>query len=137
MNKEITLEDVQKYCTKHFPAFMETNDFDGKTHFREGKHHYSFARLADFLLEEGFRKNDEKLIQQLAEYTVLLLEKGDFSVRNGVYVSFIEGLVDRSYKYPHLKGFIWQMPEAVRTFIKGFFIDEVLESLDLKRDEAK
>lgn len=116
---------------------METTDFYGKTHFQEGAHHYSFERFADFLIEEGFQKNDEKLIQQMADYAVLLLEKGDFSVQNGVYVSFIEGLVDRGYKYPHLKGFIRQMPEEVRTFIKGFFIDEVLESLDLKRDEAK
>ena len=137
MNKEITLEDVQKHCLKHFPIFMETNDFDGKPHFQEGGHHYSFCRFADFLIDEGFRKNDEKLIQDLADYTVLLWEKGDYSVRNGVYVSFIESLVDRSYKYSHLKGFIWQMPEDVRTFIKGFFIDEVLESLDLKRDETK
>lgn len=136
MNKEITLENVQEYCLKHFPSFMETNDFDGKPHFREGGHHYSFCRFADFLIAEGFRKNDEKLIQHLAKYIVLLLEKGDYSVRNGVYVSFIESLVDRGYKYPHLKGFIWQMPEDVRTFIKGFFIDEVLESLDLKRDET-
>jgi hypothetical protein len=137
MNKEITLEDVQKYCLEHFSDFMETTDFNGKTHFQEGGHHYSFCRFADFLIAEGFRKNDEKLIQHLADYTVLLLEKGDYSVRNGVYVSFIESLVDRSYKYPHLKGFIQQMPEDVRTFIKGFFIDEVLESLDLKRNEAK
>ena len=137
MNKEITLEDVREYCVKHFPAFTETSDFNSKTHFQEGGHHYSFARFADFLIDEGFRKNDEKLIQHLADYTILLLEKGDFSVRNGVYVSFIEGLVDRGYKYPHLKGFVWQMPEDVRTFIRGFFIDKVLESLDLKRDEAK
>jgi hypothetical protein len=53
-------------------------------------------------------------------------------VQNGVYVSFIEGLVDRSNKLPQLKGFIWQMPEDVRTFIKGFFIEKVLIALDLK-----
>jgi hypothetical protein len=137
MNKEITLADVQKYCLQNFPDFMKTTDFNGHTHFQEGGHHYSFCRFADFLIEEGFKKNDENLIQHLANYTVLLLEKGDESVQNGVYVSLIESLVDRGYKYPHLKGFIRQMPEDVRTFIKGFFIDEVLESLELKRDEAK
>lgn len=137
MSKEMTLGDVQNYCLENFPAFMKTTDLYGNTHFRTGSHHYSFCRLADFLIEFGFRKNDSKLIQEMADFTVLMLERGDESVRNGVYVSFIEGLVDQGYKYPQLKGFIQQMPEDVRTFIKGFFIDEVLDSLGLERNDKK
>ena len=137
MSKEMTLEDVQNHCLEIFPAFMKTTDLYGNTHFRTGSHHYSFCRLADFLIKFGFQTNDSKLIQEMADFTVLMLERGDDSVRNGVYVSFIEGLVDQGYKYPQLKGFIQQMPEDVRTFIKGFFIDEVLDSLGLERNDKK
>jgi len=137
MHEEITLKYVQKYCLERFPLFMETTDLYGNIHFQIGSHHYSFCRLADFLIESGFQKDDSKLIQEMADFSILLLERGDESVRNGVYVSFIEGLVDQGYKYPQLKGFIEQMPEDVRTFIKGFFIDEVLDSLGLERNDKK
>jgi hypothetical protein len=129
--KEIKLEDVQKYASEHFPKFMEYSY--GEDTFRMDLRFISFSDFADYLRDEGFKKNDEVLIQKVAEFIKLLLAEGDEWVRNPVYVSFIEGLVDRTYKYPHLKGFVWQMPEDVRTFIKGFFIDEVLIALDLNK----
>ena len=103
----------------------------GKQNFQEDNIFYSFDRFADFLIEEGFAKNDFTLIDKVKAYILILLESGNDKIQNAVYVSFIEGLVDRSYKYPHLKGFIKDMPQKVKNFIKGFLIDEVIASLDL------
>lgn len=128
--KEITLEDVQKYALEHFPQFMKDNY--GTDTFRMDLRFISFSGFADFLRDEGFKKDDEALIQKIADFINLLLAEGDEWVRNPVYVSFIEGLVDRTYKYPQLKGFVWQMPEQVRIFIKEYFIPEVLLALDLQ-----
>lgn len=131
--KEITLEDVQAYCLEQFADFMESV-YGGDT-FSMGDRFISFSGFADYLIGEGFKKNDRALIQKIADYINLLLTNGDEWVRNPIYVSFIEGLVDRAHRgnqYPQLKEFIWQMPEDVRTFIKGFFIEEVLIALDLK-----
>lgn len=136
MKQEITLKDVQKYCHKHFRLFMKNYAY-GKETFQMNNRFLSFSYFADFLIKEGFIKNDLKLIQQIADYINLLLAEGADSVRNPVYVSFIETLVDRGYKYSHLKGFVWQMPEEVRTFIKGYFIVEVIDSLELNVDETK
>ena len=130
IKKEITIEDVQAYCLTHFPDFMQYSY--GENTFRMDNRFISFSDFADYLRKEGFEKKDELLIQKIADYINLLLVEGDEWVRNPVYVSFIEALVDRSYKFPQLKSFIWQMPEDVRTFIKGFFIEEVLITLDLK-----
>ncbi len=132
--KEITIEDVQAHCLIHFPDFMQSSY--GNNTFQMDNRFISFSDFADYLRKEGFAKNDAFLIQKIADYINLLLVEGNEWVRNPVYVSFIEGLVDRSYKYPHLKDFIWQMPEDVRTFIKGYFIDEVLIALDLKSAES-
>jgi Icc-related predicted phosphoesterase len=126
--KRLTANDVGEYLAEHFPSFHDGNfDSDGV--------HYSFARFADFLRDECFAKADKASIQVIAEYINLLLVEGDDLVRNAVNVSFIEGLVDQSYnRYPQeLKEFVWQMPEKVRTFISGFFIEEVLLVLDLKQ----
>jgi hypothetical protein len=132
--KEITIEEVQAYCLIHFPDFMQSSY--GNDTFRTDIRFISFSDFADYLRKEGFEKNNDALIQKIADYINLLLAQGDEWVRNPVYVSFIESLVDRSYKYPQLKGFIWQMPEDVRTFIKGYFIEEVLVALDLKSTES-
>jgi hypothetical protein len=136
-SKKITIEDVQAYCKLHFPLFMESDTFFGETFFQIGNYFFSFERFADFLRDEGFAKDDKILIQKTADYILRLLKEGDDAVQNGVYVSFIEGLVDRSYKYPHLKDFIRQMPEEVITFIQGFFIEEVLLTLGLKSEKTK
>jgi len=129
-NISITIQDVKQHCLSHFPLLME--EYYGQNNFEEDNRFYSFDRMADFLIEEGFVKQDHSLIQEMAEYILLLLKQGADNVRNPVYVSFLEGLVDRGYKYPQLKGFIEQMPEAVRDFIKGFFNDKVLVSLGLQ-----
>lgn len=129
--KTITLEDLEAHFRVHFPLFMESDSFFGVPFFQYDNSHYSFERFADFLINEGFKKDDQALIQKIADHINLLLAEGDDSVQNPVYVSFIEGLVDRGYKYPQLNAFIWQMPEDVRTFIKGFFIREIVVSLDL------
>lgn len=127
----IHLQDVKAYCHTHFPVLMQEYGY-GQGNFEEDNRFYSFDRMADFLIEEGFIKEDSGLIQQIADYILLLLKDGADDVRNPVYVSFIEGLVDRGYKYPQLKSFIAQMPEGVQKFIKGFFNESVLTALDLK-----
>jgi len=126
----IDIEKVYNYCLENFPLFMEEYGY-GKGNFQEDNVFYSFDRFAEFLIEEGFIKDDFTLIDKVKAYILVLLERGSDKVQNAVYVSFIEGLVDKSYKYPHLKGFIKDMPQDVKTFIKGFFIDEVVASLDL------
>jgi hypothetical protein len=130
--KEITIEDVQAHCLAQFPDFMQSL-YGGDT-FSMNDRFISFSGFADYLIGEGFKKNNQALIQKIADYINLLLAEGDEWVRNPVYVSFIEGLVDRAHRmnqYPQLKDFIRQMPEDVRTFIKGFFIKEVLIALEL------
>ncbi len=133
--KTITLEDLEAHFRAHFPLFMESDSFFGVPFFQYDNAHYSFERFADFLINEGLKKDDHVLIQKIAGCINLLLAESDDTVQNPVYVSFIEALVDRGHRsnqYPQLNDFIWQMPEDVRTFIKGFFIEEVLISLDLK-----
>ncbi len=133
--EKITMEGVQAHCVVHFPLFMDSHYSEGKDTFQMNNRFISFSDFADYLIGEGFKKNDQALIQKIADYINLLLAEGDEWVVNPVYVSFIEALVDRGHRknqYPHLKDFIWQMPEDVRTFIKGFFIEEVLISVDLK-----
>jgi hypothetical protein len=126
--KRLTANDVREYLAEHFPQFHDGN-------FGSDGVHYSFSRFADYLRDECFAKADNASIQAIAEYINLLLVEGDDEVRNAVYVSFIEGLVAYSCnRYPQeLKEFVWQMPEKVRTFISGFFIEEVLLVLDLKK----
>jgi hypothetical protein len=63
---EITIEDVQAHCLLHFPLFMENDSFFGQIFFQNDNYFYSFERFADFLRDEGFKKNDEMLIQQIA-----------------------------------------------------------------------
>lgn len=130
MESKIDIQQVYNYCLENFPILMKEYGY-GKENFQEDNIFYSFDRFAEFLIEEGFIKNDTLLIDKVKAYILTLLEYGEDKVRNALYVSFIEGLVDKGYKYPHLKGFITDMPEDVRIFIKGFFIDEVLISLDL------
>lgn len=127
----MTMEGVRAHCLVHFPLFMNSHYSEGEDTFQMNNRFISFSDFADYLIGEGFKKNDQALIKKIADYINILFAEGDEWVVNPVYVSFIESLVDRSYKLPHLKGFIWQMPEDVRTFIKGFFIEEVLVSLDL------
>ncbi|MCU0425718.1 MAG: metallophosphoesterase [Candidatus Kapabacteria bacterium] len=126
--KRLTANDVREYLAEHFPQFHDGN-------FGSDGVHYSFSRFADYLRDECFAKADNASIQAIADYINLLLVDGSDEVRNAVYVSFIEGLVAYSYnRYPQeLKEFVWQMPEKVRTFISGFFIEEVLLVLDLKK----
>jgi hypothetical protein len=131
-NISITMEDVRAHFVGQFPLFMQAHYGEGQDSFQMNNRFISFSGFADFLIREGFKKNDAELIQKIADYINLLFAKGDEWVVNPVYVSFIEGLVDRGYKQPHLKGFIWQMPEEVRAFIKVYFIEEVLIALDLK-----
>jgi hypothetical protein len=130
-NKKMGIEDVQTYCKTNFPLFMERDSFFGEIFFQTDNYFYSFERFADFLIKEGFEKNDTILVQEIANYILFLFKEGDEVVQNGVYVSFIEGLVDRGYKYPQLKNFVRQMPEDVIKYIKYFFIEEVLIALDL------
>jgi hypothetical protein len=130
--KTITLNEVHVYVSKHFPDYITSDYSEGEDSFYEYNRFLSFSGFANYLIHEGFKKNNEALIQHVADYINLLLAEGDELVRNPVYVSFIEGLVDRGYKYPQLKGFIGQMPQNVKTFIKDFFIEEVLIALDLK-----
>lgn len=130
--KTITLEGLEVYFRAHFPLFMGSDSFFGVPFFQYDNYFYSFERFADFLINEGFKKDDHALIQKIADCINLLLADGDEAVQHPVYVSFIEGLVDKGHTYPQLKGFIWQMPEDVRAFIKGFFIEEIVVSLDLK-----
>ena len=131
MESRIDIKQVYSYCLENFPVLMEEYGY-GKQNFQEDNIFYSFDRFADFLRDEGFVKNDDDLITNVKAYILLLLAYGEDKIRNAVYVSFIEGLVDRSYKYPHLKGFIKDMPQEVKDFIKGFFIEEVLISLNLE-----
>jgi hypothetical protein len=134
--KTITLNEVHVYVSKHFPDYITSDYSEGEDSFYEYNRFLSFSGFASYLIYEGFKKNNEALIQHVADYINLLLAEGDDLVRNPVYVSFIEGLVDRGHRsnqYPHLKNFVWQMPEDVRTFIKGFFIEEVLISLDFNK----
>jgi hypothetical protein len=130
-NKKMGIEDVQAYCKVHFPLFMESDSFFGEIFFQTDNYFYSFERFADFLIKEGFEKNDTVLIQKIANYILFLFKEGDEVVQNGVYVSFIEGLVDRGNKYLQLKDFVRQMPEDVIKYIKYFFIEDVLIALDL------
>lgn len=127
----ITITDVREYIFNKHPQFV---NIYGQNVFSEMEEHYSFERLADFLIEYGFEKDDTKLTHTIVDYILLLLKDGDEHVVSCVYASFIEGVVDRGYKkHPQLKEIIQLMPEEVIDFIKKFFIKDVHIALGLNK----
>lgn len=130
--EQINIKQVRQYFEEHYPQFIEEQ---GNSAFAEGNTFYTFARLADYLIEEGFNKNDEEFIHQLMKYVAYLYENGDDLVRNCLTVSFVEGLVDKAYlrKQGHYaKMILPYLPTHILDFIRSFFITEVLVMLELK-----
>ena len=123
-----TIEETRREIYTKYPAFAE--EWQGDS-FAEESGHYFMARFADFVVEYALEPSNETLTLEIKDYLLKLFSEGDEHLINTLYVSFLEGLVDRAYKYPTIKLIINELSEEAKSYLRSFFIPEVIEAIGL------
>lgn len=123
-----TIQEVRQEIYTDFPKFAEEWQHDS---FANKSGHYFMARFADFVKEFALEPGDEVLTLKIKDLIIRLFAEGDDEVKNTLYVSFLEGLVDRGYQYPLIKLIINALHKEAKAFLRDFFIPEVVVAIGL------